>query len=288
MLREPEDVTQKCDSGGASAAPEDLEPQQPPASVSPPEPEPVLLERLPEIPFYKENPFWGAVSAFFTFFLGGMGFQMSGYSTTGTVLFWLALPWAVMAIWLTADALIAKRWTRIATEIVSVSVVAGIMWVVMYEMTPPAAVFHISGMQVAFNRQNANQLIANIYIQNDGGDFELSTYNANSLATDTTPEEDTKHLDDRWKALDELKRKGGAPEFKVLSKEQRWFTNFGATYTNEQIALFSEGKAKFYFLGYIEAREGAVTKTISYCGYVTGVDLDSIVQCPPSSARKRD
>lgn len=146
--------------------------------------------------------------------------------------------------------------------------------------TDTTPLLHVTGMQVAFNRSNTNQIVANIFIQNDGDDMELSSYNSNSLAVNTTPEDDSKHLQALWGEADALRKAKSASEFAVPAKEARWFTNFGVTYSKDQIDEFNQGKGTFYFLGYIVARHGTATKTLSYCGYVTGIDLNAIVECP--------
>ena len=57
------------------------------------------------IPWYKENPFWGGTGLFFTFFLAGLGFGLTGNPVLGRVLLWLALPWGIIALWSTRKSL---------------------------------------------------------------------------------------------------------------------------------------------------------------------------------------
>src|ERR1017187_1441150 len=52
-----------------------------------------------QVPWYKENPFWGGIGGFLSFSTSGLGFGLNGYPTLGIWLLWAALPWGMLAAW---------------------------------------------------------------------------------------------------------------------------------------------------------------------------------------------
>ena len=83
-----------------------------------------------QTPWYKENPFWGAIGGFFTFGFTGVAFVMSGYPVLGRVLFAMAFPWAFMGIWIAIKGLLfAKPKLIKVVSIVSFSFL-GLSWYV--------------------------------------------------------------------------------------------------------------------------------------------------------------
>lgn len=116
--------------------------------------------------FYKENPFWGAIGAFLTFFLAGGGFTVSGNIPLGRLLTALAWPWAGMALWLSINGLVSAKRTRIACTVVAVVflVAAGyrcdrMLYRQDYPrvaiiVTPPEMTFRSSGDAFTFTIQN--------------------------------------------------------------------------------------------------------------------------------------
>jgi hypothetical protein len=238
-------------------------------------------------PFYKENPFWGAIGGFLTFLIGGLGFEVSGYPL-GKLLFWLALPWAVMTIWLLANGLTENRTYRTITKIVGFAITVLGMVMIQYLVRLPEAMFHIVAVQGVLNIQNPNQLLANVYIQNDAGDAEVVNYAANSLVTNTTglPDDDDKNISELWKDVEKNEKAGGGNVFSIPAKETRWFTDPSVILPDEQVRLYKKGWGKFYFVGDLIIKENKATNTLSYCAYVIGDNPAAVIECS-ASERKR-
>jgi hypothetical protein len=72
---------------------------------------------MPPTPWYKENPFWGGISGFFTFAIAGLGFGLNGYPTLGRWLLWVAAPWGTMALWLSCKGAIRNKRVSIAGNV---------------------------------------------------------------------------------------------------------------------------------------------------------------------------
>jgi hypothetical protein len=199
-------------------------------------------------PFYKENPFWGAIGGFLAFLIGGLGFEVSGYPFLGELLFGLALPWAVMATWLSVNGLTEDRKYRRVAKVLGVVILGLIMVVIQYLVRPPAAMFHIVAMQGVLNIQNPNQLLANIYVQNDAGDAEVVNYGANSLVTNNAglPGDDGKIISELWKDVDKDEEAGGGTVIEISAKETFWFTSPSVILPDEQLRLYKKGWGKFY------------------------------------------
>jgi hypothetical protein len=85
--------------------------------------------------------------------------------------------------------------------------------------------FHIVSTEVAFSSQNRNQLIANIYFQNDAGDADVVVYGATGLATQAA---DQAAIDQLRKVVADLIKEGNGIHFKIRSKEIKWFTAQGS------------------------------------------------------------
>src|SRR5216683_5114786 len=81
----------------------------------------------PPTPWYKENPFWGAISGFLAFVLTGVGFGVTGHLTLGRWLLAGAWFWGVMAIWLALNGLTNKRSIRIGGRIAAVIGIGSIL-----------------------------------------------------------------------------------------------------------------------------------------------------------------
>lgn len=79
-------------------------------------------------PFYKENPFWGAIGGFLAFSLTGVGFAVTGHVTLGRCLIALAWPWALMALWLATNGLTKSKKRRIIGRLVAIVLVVLLAW----------------------------------------------------------------------------------------------------------------------------------------------------------------
>jgi hypothetical protein len=239
-------------------------------------------------PFYKENPFWGAIGGFLTFLIGGLGFEVSGYQFLGKLVFWLALPWAVMATWLLAGGLTENRKHRNVTKIVGVAITVLGMVMIQYLVRPPEAMFHIVAAQGVLNMQNPNQLLANVYIQNDAGDAEVVNYAANSLVTNSAglPGDDDRNINELWKDVKKDEEAGGGTVISIPAKETRWFTNPSVILPDEQVRLYKKGWGKFYFVGDLIIKEKNATNTLSYCAYVIGDNPAAVIGCSASERKK--
>jgi hypothetical protein len=90
--------------------------------------------------------------------------------------------------------------------------------------------FHKLGSGVGFSSQNPNQLIANIYFQNDAGDADIVVYSASGAAITTAGGPDQAVIAQLQKMVADLVREGGGLHFNVRSKEGKWFTIQGLSY----------------------------------------------------------
>jgi hypothetical protein len=143
------------------------------------------------------------------------------------------------------------------------------------------AVFHVVGFQVARSSQNLHQLIANITIQNDGGNAQIVCYGATFVAKSTDDEKERgKLLKELQSLVQKYVREGGGLKFTVRPKESRWFTNFGPILTDEQIAQYRKGDFTFYFAGSVIITESKITKSLDYCSFVIGNNPNAILSCP--------
>jgi hypothetical protein len=79
-------------------------------------------------PWYKENPFWGAISGFVAFTLAGVGFVVTGNPILGRWLFWLASPWALMALWLAIYGTIKNTGWRVGGLVAAIILVVSVFW----------------------------------------------------------------------------------------------------------------------------------------------------------------
>ena len=80
-------------------------------------------------PWYKENPFWGALSGLLAFSLSGVGFAVTSHPVLGRWLLWLAYPWGLMALWIAINGLAKGKWWRIGSKIAAVTLLALVFWV---------------------------------------------------------------------------------------------------------------------------------------------------------------
>jgi hypothetical protein len=247
-----------------------------------------MPENHPAVPFYKENPFGGAIGGFLAFLIGGLRFEVSGYPFLGELLFWLALPWAVMATWLSANGLTENRKYRKVAKVLGALILGLIMAGIQYLVRPPAAMFHMVAVQGVLNSQNPNQLLANIYVQNDAGDADVINYGANSLVTNSAglPSDDGKAFSELWEDVDKDEGAGGGTVNEIGAKENFWFTNPSVILPDEQVRLYKKGWGKFYFVGDLIIKEQNVTKTLSYCAYVIGDNPTAVIRCSTSEKKR--
>ena len=82
----------------------------------------------PPTPWYKENPFWGAIGGIFTLGLAGLGFGLNGHPTLGRLLLWVVSPWGAMALWISANGTVRKRSARIAAKVTGFIALAVLLW----------------------------------------------------------------------------------------------------------------------------------------------------------------
>jgi hypothetical protein len=98
--------------------------------------------------------------------------------------------------------------------------------------------FHIVSTEVAFSSQNRNQLIANIYFQNDAGDADVVVYGATGLATQAA---DQAVIDQLRKVVADLVKKGNGIHFKIRPKEPKWFTAQSPVLSVDQVEQYNRG-----------------------------------------------
>lgn len=106
--------------------------------------------------------------------------------------------------------------------------------------------FHVIGSQVAFNNRNPNQLIANIYIENDAGDADIVAYSAAGIASVTNNQQDI--IKELRKTVSDFIKQGEGLHFTVLAKEKKWFTVQGPVLSDDQVQQYTKGEFAFYFV----------------------------------------
>jgi hypothetical protein len=139
--------------------------------------------------------------------------------------------------------------------------------------------FHTIGAQVSFSSQNHDQLIANIYFQNDSGDADIVVYWSDAVAATTaTPNQAV--IDQLQKSVADVVRQGGGLHFNVRSKEGKWFTVLGPVLSNDQVEKYNKGELTFYFVSTVLINEQGTTRSMDNCSFVTGNNPNAIIQCP--------
>ena len=144
--------------------------------------------------------------------------------------------------------------------------------------------FHIVSTEVAFSRQNPNQLIANIYFQNDAGDADVVVYGATGLATQAA---DQAVIDQLRKVVADLVKEGNGIHFKIRSKEIKWFTAQSSVLSVDQVEKYNRGEFTFYFMTTILINEKEVIKSMDSCGFVVGNNPRAIIDCPSTTPPKQ-
>jgi|ERR1700722_7643773 hypothetical protein len=140
--------------------------------------------------------------------------------------------------------------------------------------------FHIVATDVAWNRQNLNQLIANITFQNDAGDADLSTYSATGFSPNP---EDKATIDLMRKNVAKIEHENKALHFNVKPKETKWFTIPGAVLPDDLKEKYTKGELTFYFVSTMIINEHGAVKPMEFCGFVTGNNPNAILECPSPS-----
>jgi hypothetical protein len=143
----------------------------------------------------------------------------SGLWWLGVISALLAAGWALIDIPLRRFEIEVDRYTRLtALAVVAMVFVASVaMWGFWPSWNDDSKVanFHIVATDVAWNSQNQNQLIANIYFQNDAGDADVSTYSATAFS----PNAENKALIDQLrKNVTQIQHENKALHFNVKSK----------------------------------------------------------------------
>jgi hypothetical protein len=144
--------------------------------------------------------------------------------------------------------------------------------------------FHIVSTEVAFSSQNRNQLIANIYFQNDAGDADVVVYGATGLATQAA---DQAVIDQLRKVVADLVKEGNGIHFKIRSKEIKWFTAQSSVLSVDQVEKYNRGEFTFYFMTTILINEKEVIKSMDSCGFVVGNNPRAIIDCPSTTPPKQ-
>lgn len=236
-----------------------------------------------------------AVAAFILALTWGAGFQMSGVTKLALAIgcftigsFAIAyINWECLGAWvehhkerLTDD----KIAIQIISSVIVLMICAGSFWW-FFHLTPPTvrpdesqlARFHTVGTNVSFNHQNPNQLIANIYIQNDAGDADMVAYSLTEVATIAA---DQTVIDQMRKTVAGFVREGAGIHFKVSAKEIRWFTVPGPVLSLDQIKQYNIGELTFYFISTVLIKEQGTTRPMENCGFVIGDNPRAIIECP--------
>jgi hypothetical protein len=235
-----------------------------------------------------------AIAAFLLALAWGTGFQVSGVTN---------IPFAIVCFAIGSCALAYIVWEchrawrthhppydeiPIKEELISSTIVlvicAGSFWWFFHLTSPTAwpdqsqfARFHIVNTNVGFNSQNPNQLVANIYVQNDAGDADIVAYSETVVATVAA---DQTIIDQLRKAVAGLVEEGAGLHFKVRAKEIKWFTVPGPVLSFDQIKKYSIGELTFYFISIVLITEQGTIRPIEHCGFVIGNNPRAIIECP--------
>jgi hypothetical protein len=145
--------------------------------------------------------------------------------------------------------------------------------------------FHTIGTGVGFSSQTPNQLVANIYFQNDAGDADIVVYWSNGVALTTVAPNQTL-IDESLKYVADVVQKGDGIHFKVRSKEGKWFTILGPVLSNNQVENYNKGELTFYFVSTVLINEQGTIRSMDNCSFVTGNNPNAIIECPSLAARQ--
>lgn len=143
------------------------------------------------------------------------------------------------------------------------------------------AKFHVIGATVGFNSKLPQQLIANVYIQNDGSDADISATSYGGLAASTSDEKKRRQI------IEEVKHNiptNGDLTFHVLAHEPKWLTVPGPILTDELTKKFALGEMTFYYAGKITVKASRTSALLEYCSFVVGNNLRAILECPAYGA----
>jgi hypothetical protein len=119
-----------------------------------------------------------------------------------------------------------------------------------------------------------SQLIANVYMQNDGDGAQIVISTSSGLAPSTLDESKRSETIDAIKRI--LPAKGDI-RFHVPAHEARWFTVPGPELSDEQKTKYLNGEYTFYFAGKILIQGG---DALEFCAFVIGNNPTAIVSCP--------
>jgi len=140
--------------------------------------------------------------------------------------------------------------------------------------------FHTIGAGVGFSSQNQNQLIANVYFQNDAGDADVVVYSASGAAITTSGGPDQAVIVQLRKIVADFVREAGGLHFTVRSKEGRWFTIVGPVLSIDQVQAYNKGELTFYFVSTMLINEQGTVRSMDNCSFVAGSNPTAIIQCP--------
>ncbi len=141
-------------------------------------------------------------------------------------------------------------------------------------------IFHVIAQVVAFNSKSPNQLIANVYIQNDGEDADIAITSESGIARSTADDEELATV------IEDLRSKvpaRGSLVFRVRTHEAVWFTIEGPNLSDDSKIKFLQGEYTFYFAGKISIKDA---QPVDFCSFVAGNNLNAIVECPSPRPKK--
>jgi cytochrome b561 len=209
-----------------------------------------------------------------------------------TIHWWTGMITSAAIATVACSDIVAKQMSRPLTlPIIGMIVcaVSSIGLVIWYFSPMPAvqnpsqlARFHTIATNVSFSSQNHNQLIANIYIQNDAGDADIVVYSATAV---TAVSDDQTVIDELRNDVAGLVREGNGIHFKVPAKEMRWFTVLGPVLSIDQVKTYNAGGLTFYFVSNVLINEQGATKQMENCGFVIGNNPNAIIECPRGAPR---
>lgn len=132
--------------------------------------------------------------------------------------------------------------------------------------------FHIMGENASFSSQSLNQLIANVYLQNDGDDADIAVASTAAFG----PNKESEQAKGVTLVKQNIPPKADLM-FRVHSHEARWFTVQGPLLSDEVRLGYLRGDYIFYFAGKIYIKDG---EPLSFCAFVIGSNPHAIVECP--------